>query len=822
MTSFTVPSPSQPDIDLEIEILGAILSDPQHGCDRIRDLITAEMFAIEQHRIIFQAIAQTPAPHDLISVLTTLQKSKKLKRAGGQKALSRLMQIVGTHNLEGHAALLLEAHRRREAARITSQIEEAVADGNLSRAAALGESLSDVGLQGIAPGGELISEVDRLIARNLSGSELQAAKADLSGRYRLSPRDVEAIVQERMIETDRADDRQDIRREIERLQAAQSSSIALHEVLPRDLAQPINQLATWMGLRPEAYLLTLLPVIGSLQKNGSELSLCPETDWTVTPNLYTTIVAESAVGKSPIGRAIVTKPLSQLQKQADDDYQTQLLSWQENCKRMKQEDPDAVLPTEPQRRLFTFSRATGESIPRQRERRPDDGLLFAADELKAIFGSQNQYRSGRGSDAEDLLEYFDGRSPTVLRADGVQCNSGLFNFSITGGIQPDVLAKLMGDGQDSNGGWARFLFVHQPPTIKQLPDRGAGKIHINDLLAANYQRIDQLPAMSYRLTDDAYKLFQEQDWRYKLEYQAETSQAMRAYLGKAAGKVGKIAVNLHVLDWATSNDSLLPSEEVSRDTIARAIRITDMAIEQIRSLYAGVAVDNYSSIASHLATVLDNLDRRGSLTPRDVATTFARKYGANTATIREWFRELDAMGLATLEITGKRSWKLLPLKNVAVSQNVAVSATNVATSESLTDKGIHEFVVNVATNSFSPENSHPLPIAPEPDPYDQFFTVGKSQQLQQTPETLTEQVIEVLQPTATNVATIEKTATIEQPQAKPIAVKIGAGILDKKGQSQAWRIVGVGGGCYSIRLSGTSETKTIAIGSVDPQHIVFE
>jgi hypothetical protein len=180
------------------------------------------------------------------------------------------------------------------------------------------------------------------------------------------------------------------------------------------------------------------------------------------------------------------------------------------------------------------------------------------------------------------------------------------------------------------------------------------------------------------------------------------------------------------------------------------------------------------------------------------------------------------MGLATLEITGKRSWKLLPLKNVAVSQNVAVSATNVATSESLTDKGIHEFVVNVATNSFSPENSHPLPIAPEPDPYDQFFTVGKSQQLQQTPETLTEQVIEVLQPTATNVATIEKTATIEQPQAKPIAVKIGAGILDKKGQSQAWRIVGVGGGCYSIRLSGTSETKTIAIGSVDPQHIVFE
>jgi hypothetical protein len=676
MSNFTastpLTTPTQPDIDLEIEILGAMLVDPDHGYERISDQITAEMFAIEQHRLIFEAIAQTPSPHDLISVLTTLQKSKKLKRAGGQKALSRLMQIVGTYNLEGHAALLLEAHQRREAARITSQIEEAIAEGNLSRAAALGESLSDVGIAGIAPGGELIGEIDRLIARGFSGAKLKAAITSLAGRYRQTVRDIEAIVSERITEADRDDDRADTKAEIERIQAARKQSLDLFQIFPKPLAQAINHVAGTLDLRPECYAMTLLATVSTLHKNGSELRLLESTDYSVTPGLYAGIVAPPSQRKTPIVRAVATKPLQRLHKSAKEQHEARLEDWRQRCKLAKENGDE--LPPEPAQRLYSFTSTTGEAIMRQAGRQPENGMLYLCDELKALFGSANAYRGGKGSDMEDLLRYYDGDGGKVLRAEGLRDDVATFNFGIVGAIQPEVLRGLLGDGSDANGQWARFVFVEQP-VVANVITSDTGSVDMTGLLESAYRKIDSLPEMEYTLSPDAKRRWLEKRNEYELRRCAESRPAMSAYLGKSDGRIGKFAMNLHAVRFALTSAPI--TTEIPLETIEAAIALTDFSIAQIESIYSELRPDD-GTVAPHLAKILDNLDRCGELKPRDVYAGFGRRFPFDrnlkkAAQIRIWFEELESMGLAIVQSSG-RSIKLAKISN-DVSDDKMMSPT---------------------------------------------------------------------------------------------------------------------------------------------------
>lgn len=797
---------TQQQVDLEIAIIGACLADCTEGYKRIADLITPEMFALEQHRVIFAAIRDTPAPHDMLAVICSLKKSRNLTKAGGQASIARMMELcVGTHNLEAHAGLLTESFQRREAERISQEIEAAITAGDINRAAALGESLSDIGMDAIAPGGDVVAEIDRLIARGFSGATMKAAITWLSGRYRQPAQNLEAIVQDRMIEFDRADDRAATKAEVERIRSAQKSSIALADVLPRQLATPLSQLARWQGLRPECYLFALLPAIGMLQKNGSELLLHKNLNFSVTPNLFAAIAAESSQKKSPVFRTTIGQPFAKLQARLDEQYTAKLEEWKAECKAIAKDDGDADLPPEPVRRLLKFSRATGEAIPVQRNRCPADGLLYAADELKAVFGAQNAYRRGKGSDAEDLLEYYDGESPTVLRVDGVRAEAGAFNLSIVGGIQPDTLRQLMGDGNDSNGSWARFMFVHQPTVASTLPDDDGGAIDVSELLTAIYQRIDNLPELQYELSRDAFRVFQAAYNEFEQLRCGDANQAMRAVWGKSAGRVGKVAINLHLLEWACEPSTATPPITIGANTIRRAISIAKMAAEQIRSLYSGVG-DQSASLSPQLAATLDALELKGELSPRDVYTSFGRKFGAKSAEpVRSWFSELDQMGLAKLEISG-RSWKLLQLvKFDAISANDAAMMQSIASIESYTEQGLEANDANDAMFRTFDNSSLNSP--------DQTSDTEKLHHLHQTPETRMVEPKTLMQSTASLTASNSEIASIAS---MPRRVARSAGLASSAtGHPCEWAIEAIENGTAQVRaLDGSDRTGSIALADV--------
>lgn len=149
--------------------------------------------------------------------------------------------------------------------------------------------------------------------------------------------------------------------------------------------------------------------------------LHPPTDYRVRPNYFGAIVAESSQKKTPILRAIIDNPMEKLLDKARSDfegaeavYEIELANW----KTSKDADKGPA-PTPPTRKVYNFTKATGEGIAAQAGRLPEQGMLYLCDELASLFKSANQYRGGKGSDEEDMLEYWSGGGAVVLRVSGV-------------------------------------------------------------------------------------------------------------------------------------------------------------------------------------------------------------------------------------------------------------------------------------------------------------------------------------------------------------------------------------------------------------------
>jgi hypothetical protein len=400
---------------------------------------------------------------------------------------------------------------------------------------------------------QITQSIQELLQQNLKPSELEAAKIELAKESGLTDRQLDRLWAKISSETEEVESPDSIKGAVDLLLAAKQATLKLSEVLPSQLARPLDQLARWQNLRPELYLLSLLTATGSLAKNGTKAILQRSVDFEVTPNLFTAIVAESSQKKSPVLKTIVRKPLRKLAEKAKIEHEYQRQEWERQKQEARNNGEDFNLP-EPALRIYHYSRATGEAILRQAARVPDQGLLALSDEVAGYFKSANQYRQGRGSDAEDLLEYYDGSGGTVLRAEGVQADIETLNLGLLGAIQPKVLQKLLGDCEDSNGGWARWFFLQQPTVASTLPDEQEG-FDVTGLLANLYEQISLLPAQEYRLSPEAFKLFQGYYNRLEIQRVEEANPALRAVFGKTAGRIGKIALGLHLIEAVAADQT---------------------------------------------------------------------------------------------------------------------------------------------------------------------------------------------------------------------------------------------------------------------------
>ncbi|HEY9615159.1 DUF3987 domain-containing protein [Allocoleopsis sp.] len=493
--------------------------------------------------------------------------------------------------------------------------------------------------QSDAPG-LLESRLDALIQEGLSGAKLTNRLNHLAQETGRHIAELRKQYLERLSEVERVEGREETQSQIDALIDASRASVALREVLPSALAEPMLKLAGWLNLKPECYLTALLTTTSILHKAGTKVVLNKEWDFEVTPNLYSAIIAPSSQKKSPIIKAICTKPLKVLQQAALKQYKQELEIYEEELREWEATRPEerGQPPVKPERKIYFFTKTTGEGLTYQAARCPEQGMLYLTDELAGMLNAQNQYRGGKGSDKQDLLSYYDGSGDVVLRAEGVKSEADCILLGLLGGIQPKIMQKLLDDCSDSDGGWARFMFVNQPNAASRM-DSDGGQYDLSERLCDLYRRIDALPPTEYRLSKKAFSLFGKAYNRLEELRVGARLEGMQAVWGKSEGRIGKLAVNLHVIHALMNGKT--PTEEIPVEMVRIAIDLTKFYAQQVQSLYTQFS--DPDTLAPRLVKVLELSRTKGWLKASDVYLSITKKQRPSGETVREWFGELVAM-----------------------------------------------------------------------------------------------------------------------------------------------------------------------------------
>jgi len=491
----------------------------------------------------------------------------------------------------------------------------------------------------VPPISELAGEIEGLLDSGLKKSQLQIKVSELAQKYRVNSTDIWKIYHQRQQELEQEADQEGTATEVAQLLASKSATLNLTAILPSELAEAITRLAQTLNIKPQCYALALLTQVSTLLKPGTRTMLYPQTNFRVCPNFFGALIAESSQKKTPIIRAIITDPMEKLNaasrqafKEAEAAYEEELNAWTAS----KSEDKGSK-PQKPGRKVYYITTATGESIPKQAARVPNQSLMWVADELAGMLKSPNQYRSGKGADEENLLEYWSGGGAAVLRADGLAVDAPHVGLSIFGNIQPKVLAQFLGDGSDDNGKFARFELIQQPLAATELFE-DAPSVDLTPMLSALYEHLDPLPPQNFRLDASARKLFIAYYNQCERDRVTNPKQGMRAMLGKAPEKVGKVATILHAIHGAFRGGEI--AESIPAEIVRGAIQFVKYTTEQ--ALSVNLDICEPSALAPNLARILDRARvNGGTVCVREYRDTFNKKTRPESQLVKDWFKELE-------------------------------------------------------------------------------------------------------------------------------------------------------------------------------------
>jgi hypothetical protein len=498
----------------------------------------------------------------------------------------------------------------------------------------------------------LRDRVLEILNRNQDRSQRDEAFINLAQTTGVATKEVKELAASLESEVDVEESRSDRKAEVENLLRIGKYQLELQDYLAPSVAQPLERVARWMGTTPAAMLTTLYPVIGSLLKVGTRLELIKATDFYALPVVYAGIVCESGAGKTPAQKTIL-KPLFALQAEAEIEYKERLNEYQQElAERKKKKDNDEPAPEQPVPREYYTTDATSEAIALIQSQQPGFGFLGWFDELPALFKSQGQYKNGRGADSEKILSGRDGTGFKVNRASGKRLVVDQSAYSIIGALQLLILRQMMGDFTDANGQWARFLWTVMPVQPAPYPD-DAIPFDISGLLKGIYKRIEALPAVTYKLSPKAQKLYR--NWYNELDQLriTESRQGLRAVYSKMKGDTGVLALLLHCFNSCVVEGSV-PDLEINESTMVAAIKLAKFHIGQVKLIHSEGDAANGELAAIH-AKIIQLSERKGWLKAadvRDIDRQSKKQFSAND--IRKHFRELEATGFGQTKGEGPR------------------------------------------------------------------------------------------------------------------------------------------------------------------------
>lgn len=405
------------------------------------------------------------------------------------------------------------------------------------------------------------------------------------------------------------------------------------DVLPSPIREFIQVASKSIRCNSSFVALPVLSVVVAAIGNTRRVQL--KRGWTEPSIIWTVIVGESGTLKTPAFR-LVQKPIREIQAKAlkeheasTEEYEGTKLQYEKDLaawKKSKDDNDPPEKPEPPQPARMMVSDTTVEAIA------PillanSRGLLLARDELAGWIGSFDRYARGTGTDSANWLSMHAGEQMLVDRKTGeprtIHVPSA--SVSITGGIQPGVLARALAIEYRENGLLARLLMACPPRRAKKWTDDDIPP-EIEAQFASLSDRLLELRPNTFGGDDgdtepvvvpfstDAKSVLVDFINEHG-EEQVDLSGDLAAAWSKLEGYAPRLALLIHFIRWAAGDPSLASPDVIDTGSIAAGVKLTRWFGNEARRIYALLGESDDERERRRLVELIEN--RGGSVTVRE-------------------------------------------------------------------------------------------------------------------------------------------------------------------------------------------------------------
>jgi hypothetical protein len=392
------------------------------------------------------------------------------------------------------------------------------------------------------------------------------------------------------------------------------------DVLPEPIRAIVIEAAKAIGCDASYIALPLLSGLASAIGNTHRISL--KRGWTESAIIWTAIVGESGTMKTPAFK-LAMKPIRKMQSDAFKDYAAARADWDAEQLRYDAEltgwrreaakgrgdagDPPEK-PSPPIARRYIVSDTTTEALAPILLGNPR-GVLLARDELAGWLGSFDRYaKAGKaGADSAHWLSMHNGEAMTIDRKTGTPPTIHVpsASVSITGGIQPGILARALGREHHESGMAARVLYAMPPRKAKRWTEADVNPV-TEAAVAAVFERLFGLtmevdpesPELDpdYRPRVVTLSADGKQAWvKFYNEHageQVNMSGDLSAAWSKLEGYAARLALVVHLSRWAAGDATLQDSAKVDEASIAAGVVLARWFGDEARRVYAILSEDD--------------------------------------------------------------------------------------------------------------------------------------------------------------------------------------------------------------------------------------
>jgi hypothetical protein len=368
------------------------------------------------------------------------------------------------------------------------------------------------------------------------------------------------------------------------------------ELLPEPLATFVRESAKGIGCDESMVALPLLGALAGAIGNAWRVRVKP--GWHEPSVLWTAIVSDSGSGKTPAFRAAM-QFIERFQKQfhkehAEEmeeynrlllEYEAAIHQWKKDAAKGRAGRPPEK-PPQPEARRIMVNDTTIEALASILNANPR-GLVAASDELAGWIAAFDCYKSGGagGADRPRWLSMHNAGAFTVDRKSSGTVYVDSAAVSVTGGVQPGMLARAMTADNVDSGLLARLL-VAMPPRRPKSWTMETASFQTLDAMCDVFRGIINVPMLEsgpldLRFDADAQQAFRE-FYEEHAAVQAAASGAVASILAKMEGTAARLALLIHVVRHATDECC---DELIGKDSAMRGIALARWFARESQRVY---------------------------------------------------------------------------------------------------------------------------------------------------------------------------------------------------------------------------------------------